>query len=49
MKKERIIGNINNMIQLIKECPEYFSDGIDIELLELLKMIRKYITYEEEK
>ena len=47
MNKERIIKDINNMKQVIQENPELFHDGIDLELLDLLNDIKKYI--EEKK
>lgn len=43
MKKEEILSYIQCYIDNIKISPELFHDGIDKELLELLKTVKKYI------
>lgn len=37
----KLIKEIINMIQVIKESPELFHDGIDEEIIELLERIKK--------
>lgn len=44
-----MIDAIDLMIKNIEVSPELFSDGIDEEILELLKDIKKYIKKEVKK
>lgn len=46
MKKE-IIDSIDNIVALIYDSPELFHDGIDDDIIVLLKEIRKYIEKEK--
>ena len=39
----KLLKKINNMIQVIEENPELFHDGIDEEIVDLLKEIRENI------
>ena len=43
MGKTNLLKVIKNYMQTIKDSPELFSDGIDIELYDLLKQITMYI------
>lgn len=43
MKKEDLLKYIQSYIDVIKISPELFHDGIDDELLDLLKEVKKYI------
>lgn len=45
--KNKILNEIDNIIALIYDSPELFHDGIDEEIIDLLKKIRKYIESEE--
>ena len=38
-----MLQEIKDMIQVIQDCPELFHDGIDVEIIDLLKRIEKYI------
>jgi len=46
IKKENILIGIDDYIKVIEESPELFHDGIDIEILDLLKTIKKYLLEE---
>lgn len=47
--KEKILDNIDNCIALIVDNPELFHDGIDDDIITMLKQIRKNIESEEKK
>jgi len=41
--KNKILKDIEDMIKVIEECPELFHDGIDEEIVCLLKQVGVYI------
>lgn len=45
--KNKILNEIDNTIALIYDSPELFHDGIDNDIVTLLKRIRRYIEKEE--
>lgn len=45
--KAKTMLEINRMIQVIEESPELFHDGIDEEIIDLLKKIIKYLRSEK--
>ncbi len=45
--KNKILNEIDNIIALIYDSPELFHDGIDNDIVTLLKRIRRYIEKEE--
>lgn len=42
-----MLEEINNMISVIKDCPELFHDNIDTDIIDLLERIKKYIKGDE--
>ena len=43
MKKRELLSYINDYIKTIEISPELFHDGIDEEIIEVLKEAKKYI------
>ena len=43
MGKTKLLKVIKDYMQIIKDSPELFSDGIDIELYDLLEKITMYM------
>ena len=42
-KQMRIIKLLDNMYDLIKECPELFHDGIDEDLIDYVNAIKSLV------
>ena len=45
--KKKLINETVGMIEVIEECPELFHDGIDEEIISLLKEIVNYLIAKE--
>ena len=43
MDRIKVLNEINNMLEVIKTSPELFHDGIDEEIMQVLKYAKKYI------